>query len=59
VKLRLTNKGAPIYIKSHVAWQKTFEEFPLGPNKYKLGLEFLKIDDKDKKDLSGFIKSLP
>lgn len=59
VKLNLPRKKRPLYIKSRVAWEKTLEEFPLGPNKYKLGLEFLRVEDKDKKGLSGFIKSLP
>ncbi len=56
IGLRLPKIKKPLDIKGRVAWRKSMEEGPV--NKYKIGLEFVGLEAKDKAKLSSFIKSV-
>ncbi|MBL7091799.1 MAG: PAS domain-containing protein [Candidatus Omnitrophica bacterium] len=59
IKLRLSKKKDTIFTQARVVWIKNMEQLlKKAVNKYKVGLEFVKLKNKDKKVLSKFIKSV-
>lgn len=56
ILFRLPKTKEPLNIKARVAWKKNIEEEP--GNKYKIGLEFIDLESKDKVKISKFIKSI-
>lgn len=59
IKLKLSTKKTPLYIKGRVAWIKSEEVTQKdSSNKYRVGLEFTNLKNKDKKIISQFLKSI-
>lgn len=59
IRLVLPKRKELIYTKGRVTWMKKLEEFPKERlDKYKVGLEFIGLKDKEKRILSKFIKSI-
>jgi len=56
IGLRLPNARRSFNVKGRVAWRKNIEEGPV--SKYKIGLEFVGLESKDRTKLSKFIKSI-
>ena len=57
-KLKFPKEKEPVSIRARVAWIKNIEELPKGSAKYRLGLEFINLKNRDKKIISKFIKSI-
>lgn len=60
IKLKFPKEKEPVYIRARVAWIKTIEGVSENGinNKYRLGLEFINLKNRDKKIISKFIKSI-
>lgn len=58
LKLKIPKYKEPLKIKSRVAWIKRQEEPHIEGNKFKVGLEFVELKDKDKRIISQFLKSI-
>ncbi|MFH1269840.1 MAG: ATP-binding protein [Candidatus Omnitrophota bacterium] len=59
IRLKFLKSEKPLSISARVAWIKTMEETPeISANKYKLGLEFTVLKNRDKKIISKFINSV-
>lgn len=59
IKLRVPKRKEAIFTQARIAWIKIIEQLPKkASNKYKVGLEFIGLKDKDKKFLSHFVKSI-
>lgn len=59
IKLELPENKRLIFVRVRVAWIKNIEQLPKkSVDKYKVGLEFIKLKNKDKKILAKFIKSI-
>lgn len=59
IRLKLLKRKESLCVRACVAWIKAIEELPKGSaNKYRLGLEFINLKNRDKKIISKFIKSI-
>lgn len=57
IKLQLSKK-TPLHIKCRVAWIKNIKGIPNEPvNQYRIGLEFIDLERKERMRISKFIKS--
>ena len=54
--LRIPNQDKPLMLKSQTAWIKEISNEDI--RRYKIGLEFIGLKDREKKIISGFLKSL-
>ena len=54
--LRMPNQDKPLMLKSQTAWIKEISNEDV--RRYKIGLEFIGLKDREKKMISGFLKSL-
>lgn len=59
IKLKLPTRKTSLYIQGRVVWIKNIEQIKKHEiNKYKIGVEFINLKDKDTKALSKFISSI-
>ncbi len=59
IKLKFPKEKEPVCIRARAAWIKTIGEVSeIGANKYRLGLEFINLKNRDKKIISKFTKSI-
>jgi PAS domain S-box-containing protein len=56
IKLKFSVKEKPFCAVARVAWLKTAEEKIKQANKYKIGLEFVEMDSRERKKLLGYLK---
>ncbi|UCH12037.1 MAG: PAS domain-containing protein [Candidatus Omnitrophota bacterium] len=57
IRLEFPKSKKTIYTKAHVAWRKMMERLPGQPtNRYKLGLEFINLKNKDREILRKELK---
>lgn len=54
--LRIPHQDKPLMLKSQTAWIKEISNEDI--RRYKIGLEFIGLKDREKKIISGFLKSL-
>ena len=58
ISLKFPKRKDTLFLKARIAWIKKIEPMPKGVDKYKIGLEFIALNNKDKKKFVSFIKSL-
>jgi PAS domain S-box-containing protein len=56
IKLKFSGKEKPFCAVARVAWLKSAEEKINNVNKYKIGLEFVEMDSRERKKLLGYLK---
>lgn len=55
IRIKLADQKLPIALSAKVAWVK---DIPGGKDRYKIGLEFIHMNAKDKKRIAGLIQTL-
>ncbi|MDD5006218.1 MAG: ATP-binding protein [Candidatus Omnitrophica bacterium] len=59
IGLDIPSRKSPLLAKARVAWVMNMERPSEEPTQYKLGLEFLSLNDREKDIISRFLQSLP
>ncbi|MDP3731687.1 MAG: ATP-binding protein [Candidatus Omnitrophota bacterium] len=59
IRLKFFKGDEPLSVMARVAWIKAIERVPeISVHKYRLGLEFINLKNRDKENISKFIKSI-
>ncbi len=59
IKLKFPKEKEPVCVRARAAWIKAIEKMSeISANKYRLGLEFINLKNRDKKIISKFTKSI-